>query len=142
MRATCVARDLSAPHAIATVFFGSDLPRGYGLIKARPAGSGIELCIRIEKFIPARNTFINAGCLCLVILAREGTFRSFIAADFVLIWRQFVFPLFFGFFDLVLHCIILRRREKKSRSSAEHSAWWTPGTTSTRWFNRGSVSNL
>ena len=95
-----------------------------------------------EKLVPAGDALINAGFFCLVILSGERALGSFIAANLVLIRRQFLFPLFFGFFDLLVHSNILRRREKKSRSSAEHSAWQTPGTTSTRWFNRGSVRTL
>src|SRR5262245_46340135 len=101
------ANGLSPGHAVACVFFRLDASSVNWFVKARPTGTGIIFCIRIEQFIPTRCAFVYARVFCLVILSGKRTLRSFHAADFVLLGGEYFFPLLVGFLNFVLHASIV-----------------------------------
>jgi len=112
--AALAANDLSPGHAVARVFFRLDVSCVNWFVKARPAGTGIIFCIRIEQFIPTRCAFVYARVFCLVILSGKRTLRSFHAADLVLLRREYFFPLLVGFLNFVLHApIVLQSIERR-----------------------------
>jgi len=112
--AALAANDFSPGHAIACVFFSLDLFVINGFVEARPTGTGIILCVRIEQFIPTCCAFVYTRVFCLVVLSGKRTLRSFHSADLVLLGREYFFPLLVGFLNFVFHeAIVLQSVERR-----------------------------
>ena len=112
--AALAANDLSPGHAIACVFFSLDAFVINWCIEAGPTGTGIILRIRIEQFISTCCAFVYTRVFCLIVLAGKRPLRSFHSADFVLLGREYVFPLLVGFLNFVLHGpIVLQSVERR-----------------------------
>jgi hypothetical protein len=112
--AALAANDLIPGHAIACVFFSPDAFGINGFVEAGPTGTGIILCVRIEQFIPTCCAFVYTRVFCLIVLAGKRSLRSFHSADFVLLGREYFFPLLVGFLNFVLHApIVLQSVERR-----------------------------
>jgi hypothetical protein len=112
--AALAANDLSPGHAIACVFFSLDSFVIDGFVEAGPTGTGIVLRIRVEQFIPTCCAFVYTRVFCLIVLAGKRSLRSFHSADFVLLGREYFFPLLVGFLNFVLHRpIVLQSVERR-----------------------------
>ena len=101
--AALAANDLSPGHAIVCVFFSLDALVINGFVEAGPTGTGIVLRIRVEQFIPTCCAFVYTRVFCLTVLPGKRSLRSFHSADFVLLGREYFFPLLVGFLNFVLH---------------------------------------
>lgn len=71
-----------------------------GRVKARPAGSGLELCIGFEKRLAAAHAIKQPRAFLILMGAGESAFRAVLAGDVILLGRQLLAPLRVGFFDL------------------------------------------
>jgi hypothetical protein len=112
--AALAANDLSPGHAIACVLFSVDSFVIDGFVEAGPTGTGIILRIRVEQFIPTCCAFVYTRVFCLIVLAGKRSLRSFHSADFVLLGREYFFPLLVGFLNFVLHGpIVLQSIERR-----------------------------
>src|SRR5262245_24703290 len=112
--AALAANDLSPGHAIACVFFRLDAFVINGSVEAGPTGTGIILCVRIEQFISTCCAFVYTWVFRLIVLAGKRSLRSFHSADFVLLGREYFFPLLVGFLNFVLHRpIVLQSVERR-----------------------------
>src|SRR4051812_45235536 len=89
--ATC-AENLCAYHPVAGINFGADiiLPGRCG--ETRPAAARVELRVRAEQLVSASHTFISALFLRIVIFTCEGSLRSLLASDGVLLRRELLSP--------------------------------------------------
>ena len=67
------------------------------LPKAGPAGAGIKLCIRTEKFLAAACAAIGAGGFGVPVFAGEGLLGAGLPGDAVLIGREDGLPLVVAF---------------------------------------------
>src|SRR5437762_1829300 len=99
MSAAAPAHHFSPPHPMTDIFFRLDVLLGERFVKARPARTGLELRIRIEKLISARRTQIHSGVFRLVILPGEWRLRPFHPADLILLGCELLLPFLFGLLD-------------------------------------------
>src|SRR5271165_2620603 len=100
MRIAFSARHCRSDHAITRV---SDAANVFGrdrLPEAWPAGSRIELRLRVEQGIVAANTAVEALVVQVPILSRVGDFGVGVAGYFKSARSQLLPPFVFGFDDL------------------------------------------
>src|SRR5436190_1019748 len=121
MGAAVVAHDLSAAHAMAAVDFLFDIFSYSGLVEAGPAAARLILRVRQEEFGAAAGTGVHAFGLRFVVFAGKWPLGAFHPANRVLLGCEFLFPIVFGFHDLLFH-------SKNSCRSFRHSDSRTPAT--------------
>src|SRR5262245_61582234 len=94
MSAALAADNFGSTHSVAAVFLCFDIFFVDWLVKARPSGSRLVFCGRVEQFITAGYAFVYARFFCFVVFASKGTLRAFHSADLVLLGRELFFPFF------------------------------------------------
>ena len=105
MAAAVGAGDLGADHAVTVIDGFVDGAAQDGLVKARPAATGIELGFRREEGCPAAHAAVSAiGGFCIVFTA-EGVFGSFLPADGILLRCQSFAPEFFILIFEIAHIV-------------------------------------
>jgi hypothetical protein len=86
MRIAPGTQHLGACHEVAVVLFNADGTRLDRLPVAGPAAAGFEFFVGPEQFCPATYAAIDAVGMVVPELPGEGTFRSLLAGDLILIW--------------------------------------------------------
>jgi len=120
--AAMAAHDFRTAHSVGGVFLGFDVLLADGCIKARPAGAGFKLRIRIEQLVAAGSAFVCAGIFGLVVLACEWRLCPLHSTDLILLGREFLFPVFFGFLNFLFHlAIVLQPVDRRLPVSGGHS---------------------
>jgi len=92
---TAGTADFDTQHTVAAVFAAGNPLFGRRVPITGPARAGIELGFGTEQRRITADTMIDAGCLCIPVLARERRFSAMLAADGILfIIQQFsqLFP--------------------------------------------------
>jgi len=90
------AEDLGPDHAVGDVAQFGDVLSGEGLVKARPAGSGMELRPGGKKRQVAARAEVNAGLVIVQEVAAEGCLGSLGAQDTVGGGPELLLPLRVG----------------------------------------------
>src|SRR5678809_1660468 len=78
-----IAHDLGSRHAVAAIGFFLDVIALDGLVETRPAAAGFIFRVGVKEFGAAAGTGVDTFIFRGVVLAGEGTFGSFHAADHV-----------------------------------------------------------
>src|SRR5512146_2944102 len=95
MGVTAFAGDCNAAHAETAVFDRRNVLLGNGRRKTRPAGAGLELCIRIEQRRAATDAAVNSLLMLVPVASGKGPLRPFMACDFKLFRRELLLPFVF-----------------------------------------------
>ena len=72
-------------------------------VKTWPPGTGVVFGIRTKQSLPAADTLINSGRFRVLILSREGRFRTLLAGHIVLIRRELLLPNCLVLADFLVH---------------------------------------
>jgi hypothetical protein len=95
MRATVAASHFNAAHAMTEIFMLNETV-GHWLPKTRPTATGVKFTVGGKQWFSAANAMINTLFGAIRVLAGEGRFSTFFAADMKLFSRQFFPPLLFA----------------------------------------------
>lgn len=88
-------------HSVARVFFLFHSVRFDRAKEAGPAGSGVELCFRVEEGCVAADTGVDTVRLAVVIFTSEGAFCPGLPADLILFGRQLCAPFLICFLNFL-----------------------------------------
>ncbi len=103
VRSATGAGDFDATHAmtgVGSVFDAIGCGRG---VETGPSAAGVIFGAGVEEFLTAGGAEIHAGSFSVGVLAGERQLGTFLAKDAVLLGSEFLFPLLFGFCDLLGH---------------------------------------
>src|SRR6185369_3242647 len=85
-----------------------------GLVEARPARTGVELCRGVEQLLSATDAGVNALVFRLVVLTRKSPLGALLASDVILLRRELLPPLCFTLLDLFhFHIISTKKRFRR-----------------------------
>src|SRR6266567_4457244 len=88
---------------MAGVRFDGHILFAYRRPETWPAGAGLELRIRTEKFASAADAAVNPFFVVVPVLAAEGPLGPLLSCDFKLFPSQLRFPFGIGLFNFVSH---------------------------------------
>ena len=98
VRLTLGATNLSANHAMARIGVGGDGLGIHTLPETRPAGAGVEFCLRMEEIRSAAHASVGALSLVIPVGTCEGALRASLPGHAVLLLGELLAP------GLVLLC--------------------------------------
>jgi len=101
--ATLFTMYLDTMHAMAMVMLFPYCFTIQWLIKTRPTRTRVILGVRIKQWFTTTATDISAGFLAVVILTSKSTLGTLLAADVILLIRQFGTPLIFTLLYFTTH---------------------------------------
>src|SRR5260370_24649922 len=103
MRLATGAAHFCPCHSVRAIRMLGDHAFGHRLVKARPAGAGVKLGVLAEQRLSAAHAGVHPPVFGLVIFPSEGRLRSRLAGDLILLGRELLLPLGFGFLDFLSH---------------------------------------
>ena len=119
---------------MAAVYLDFDGVAVHRVIKARPTATALEFRIGRKQVGLARRAPVHTVIMTIDVLAGPGTLGAGLAQHVILLWRQNVSPLFFGFLDFwhaPIVAPVLGKRCKNSRNNSLHSSDAATGSEAT-----------